>query len=283
MTAEEINFVKPDKRTVKRLVQPLEAYFAPEIFGLEHVDKDKPALYVANHSLYGLLDAPLYGAKIYLEKDIMLRSLGDDMHYKVPIWRDWMLKLGLVRASRENCRELMQRGEHILVFPGGTREILKKKDELYTLIWRNRMGFAKMAIENNYDIIPIASIGPEKALEIVKDSDDFHQSILGKIVNMTGLTQKMRGAEYIPPLVKGLGNTILPKPEKFYAKFGQRISVAPYIGKSEDDNAILNYKTEVEIAINKMMIELLKMQEANEDIGLIRKLILWQDQKKKKK
>lgn len=265
------------------MLRPWEAYFSPVIMGLENVDKDHPALYVANHTLYGLLDVPLYGHKLYEEKEILLRSLGDDMHYKVPIWREIMLKLGLVRASRENCRELMKMGEHILVFPGGTREILKKKSELYHLIWGNRMGFAQMAIENQYDIIPIASVGPEQALDIVSDSDDFQHTLMGKFLNATGLSRLLRGQDYIPPLVEGLGHTFMPKPVKFYIKFGTRISTQRYKGMAEDKNAVLMLRTEVELSIDRMLIDLLKMQASDNDMGILRRLVLLGDQRRKKK
>ena len=37
----------------------------------------------------------------------------------------------------------MERGEAILVFPGGGREVMKRKDEDYVLIWKERLGFVR--------------------------------------------------------------------------------------------------------------------------------------------
>ncbi len=42
-------------------------------------------------------------------------------------------------------RSVMQQGYSILVFPGGGREVLKRKGEAYQLIWKQRYGFLKLA------------------------------------------------------------------------------------------------------------------------------------------
>ena len=65
---------------------------------------------------------------------------------------------------------MMENGEHIMVFPGGSREVCKHKGEAYKLVWRNHLGFAHMAIEFGYDIIPVASIGGEETYEILWDA-----------------------------------------------------------------------------------------------------------------
>jgi 1-acyl-sn-glycerol-3-phosphate acyltransferase len=51
----------------------------------------------------------------------------------------------------------MEDGRSILVFPGGGREVTKRRGEKYRLIWGERMGFARMAIECGYPIVPVAS------------------------------------------------------------------------------------------------------------------------------
>jgi 1-acyl-sn-glycerol-3-phosphate acyltransferase len=79
-----------------------------------------------------------------------------------------MRYFGTVVGSPEVCSELMDKGEPILVFPGGAREVLRnKQDDPYTLFWgevyrsflSQRTGFARMAIKHNYKIVPVASVG----------------------------------------------------------------------------------------------------------------------------
>ena len=60
----------------------------------------------------------------------------------------------------------------ILVYPGGGREVAKRKGESYKLIWKERMGFARLAIEHGYTIVPFAAVGAEEAVDIVLDGDN---------------------------------------------------------------------------------------------------------------
>ena len=44
-------------------------------------------------------------------------------------WRDFLAGFGAVDGTRENCAALMREGESILVYPGGAREVFKRKSE----------------------------------------------------------------------------------------------------------------------------------------------------------
>ena len=103
---------------------------------------------------------------------IIVRSLGDHLHFQVPLWRDLLTRFGTVDGTRENCEALMRAGEPILVFPGGAREVFKHKGEQYHLIWKNRTGFAALAIAHGYPIVPFAAVGAEDCYDILVDSDD---------------------------------------------------------------------------------------------------------------
>jgi hypothetical protein len=41
----------------------------------------------------------------------------------------------------------MRDHQTILVFPSGSREVFKRRGQQYQLLWRERMGFARLAIE----------------------------------------------------------------------------------------------------------------------------------------
>lgn len=42
-----------------------------------------------------------------------------------------------------------------------------RSDEKYTLMWKERAGFAKLAIKNVYDIVPVAVVGMGDMLKII--------------------------------------------------------------------------------------------------------------------
>jgi len=53
---------------------------------------------------------------------------------------------GIIHGPKEECVNALKKGCLIAVAPGGVREALFS-DEMYTIIWGNRKGFARVAID----------------------------------------------------------------------------------------------------------------------------------------
>jgi len=51
----------------------------------------------------------------------------------------------------------------VLVFPGGAPEVNKRRGEKYQLMWKERIGFARLAIQYSYPIVPFAAVGAEES------------------------------------------------------------------------------------------------------------------------
>lgn len=258
-------FTPPSKDFVRNLTALARFYFNPEFHGLEHLDKEKPALYVTNHSVLGALDGTLWAAEMYLQKDIFVRSLVDDMHYLMPGWREVSSKIGFVRGRRENCASMMQHGEHIMVYPGGGRESFKRKGEQYQLTWKERTGFARMAIEHGYDIITVAQVGQEEAFDIVLDGDELMETSFGRWLQEEGIATKyLKDGESMPPLVRGVGPTFLPRPERQFYAFGQRISTKEYEGQTDEDTLwALREKVKLQLELDMTRMRILKLENAD--------------------
>jgi len=224
------------------------AYFAPLFLGLNALDLERPALWVGNHTLYGLLDVPLMVRELK-RRGVVIRMLGDRLHFVVPVWNALTKCSGGVEGSRANCATLMQAGQHILVFPGGAREVCRRKGE-GQLVWQQRTGFARMAIEHGYDIIPFASLGPNEALDIVLDAKDITDNFVWRSLNKVVPLNKMtRNGDAILPITKGLGPTLIPRPQRQYFGFGQRISTQQWQGQSDNKDALWALRTQTEEAI----------------------------------
>ena len=112
----------------------------------------------------------------------------------------------------------MQAGEPILVFPGGGREISKAKDQLYELMWQGRSGFAQLAVENDYPIVPVALVGGDDVYHVLTSSD-------GRWARWTKpLAARLTGRSDIPiQLMRGIGPTMIPRPQRTYLRFGTPI------------------------------------------------------------
>jgi 1-acyl-sn-glycerol-3-phosphate acyltransferase len=260
-----VPFTPPPLQRVRSRLSLMNRWFDPHFSGLENLDPARPALYVGNHTLYGTLDGPLMLLGLYEKKGIFLRSLGDTIHFKVPGWRDMLTENGCVAGNPENCSALMQAGEHILVYPGGGREVMKNKGEEYRLVWKERTGFARMALEHGYDIIPFAAIGADDAFRIHYDANDFNASRLGRFLRRAGITDRfLRGGDAFAPLATGLAGTPLPRPERFYFAFGERIELAKLQAQAQDRAVQWQVREQVSNRIYSLMNELFARRDAEQ-------------------
>jgi 1-acyl-sn-glycerol-3-phosphate acyltransferase len=200
---------------------------------------------------------------LYEQRSVFVRSLGDHIHFKIPGWRALLSHYGVVEGDRVNCHQLMQAGETILVFPGGAREVFKRKGEKYHLIWGRRAGFARLAIEHCYPIVPFAAVGAEECYDILLDAGDLLASPVGAL-----LRQFVPRIEEMPPLVRGLGPTLLPRPQRFYFAFGAPIETARFAGRHDDDATCFAVRELVRAAIETEIAELLweRRHEAETDL-----------------
>jgi 1-acyl-sn-glycerol-3-phosphate acyltransferase len=108
----ELDFTPPSQEFASNFITPFKQYFHPEFFGVDEVDARRPAMFVSNHAVWGVLDAYPFAVELYLRKGMFLRTLADSNHFKIPLWRDFIAKnAGVVEASRKNCAAIMERKE----------------------------------------------------------------------------------------------------------------------------------------------------------------------------
>ncbi len=252
-----------------RLIDPLRKLIHPKVYGIDNVS-ERGALLVGNHTVLGVLDLPLLCAELW-ERGRIVRALGDHAQYKVPGWRDMLKILGVVEGNRANCAELMRRGALIVVFPGGGREVAKHKGERYTLVWKNRMGFARMAIQYGYPIIPFASVGADDAVDIVMNPDN------PLLAPERLFVEKVLGSPDSWPLWRGIGLTPIPRPERQYYWFGEPIDTTSVSGRQDDDAAVRRVRDRTKAAVEYGMQFLLEEREHDENRSLVGRLLERED------
>ena len=243
------------------LLEPWRLLTSPLFYNVDRVPTDRPFLLVGNHTLMGVLDVPLMLLGLHELSGVIVRSLGDHVHFQVPVWRDLLTRCGAVDGTRENCAALMRAGESILVFPGGAREVFKHKGEQYHLIWKSRTGFAALAIKHGYPIVPFAAVGAEECYDILVDSDELRQSLLGPVLEW--LTPR---PDEFPPIVAGLGP--LPRPQRFYFRFEAPIETRRWAGRAGDQTACLELRAEVARAIERGIRFLRRVQRRDPEAAL---------------
>jgi 1-acyl-sn-glycerol-3-phosphate acyltransferase len=246
-----------------RLLEPARRLVNPKIYGAENLPR-RGALLVGNHTLIGLLDAPLLCAELW-ERGIAVRILGNHAHFKLPRWRDLLLSVGVVPGTPATAEALMRRGETVLVFPGGGREVAKRKGEKYQLLWENRMGFARLAVRSGYPIVPFATVGAEDALDVLVDTDN------PLLKPARQLFEKLSGSPDLFPIVRGIGPTPIPRPERQYYWFGEPIHTAGI--PTTDDRAIGGIRDQTKASIEAGIDFLLEAQRTDPNRSVLKRLL----------
>jgi 1-acyl-sn-glycerol-3-phosphate acyltransferase len=226
----------------------------PRSYGLQNVPDEGAVLLIGNHSTLAFLDMPIMFSEIHRATGRFPRGMADHFHFAIPGWRDLITRAGAVDGTRDNCRELLAAGEAVLVYPGGGREVAKRKGEKYQLIWKQRSGFARLAIENGCPIVPFGAVGAEDSYDIVADADNPLLSPLRLAIERLGGRWDLA-----IPVVRGIGPTPIPRPERLYFAFGEPIETAPLRGNA-DDAAVRDVRNRTRHAVEALITTLLEEQ-----------------------
>ncbi|KAK4888843.1 diacylglycerol O-acyltransferase 1 [Elasticomyces elasticus] len=90
-----------------------------------------------------------------------------DANFRIPLYRDYALRMGLASVSRESCENILSKGgpngegmgRAITIVVGGARESLDAKPRTLRLVLKRRKGFVKLAIRAGADLVPVLSFG----------------------------------------------------------------------------------------------------------------------------
>ncbi len=281
LSQEEIATLIKKARAVKgmglqgseRLYRLIKRYFSPTVVGLENIPKE-PTLFVGNHSGFGL-DGFLICPIVYHEAGRFVRGMGDNALLQNPKVGDALIKSGMIPAHPEVCGAMMEDGVDLLVFPGGAHEAMKSEADKYTLLWKERYGFVRMAAKHGYPITPFAVVGADEFYDQVIESREFADSWPGKLLKKAGVLTDDWREDMMPFIPRGVLMTLLPKPQHCYLAFGEPVTVPHYPGDKSVPKSVLNrVRDETASSINTLLRDmlLLRVQERRND-GYIRRLL----------
>jgi 1-acyl-sn-glycerol-3-phosphate acyltransferase len=223
--------------------------------GLANLPDDGRFLLVGNHTSAGWPEIVLTPYFVHRHLGVRVRGLADRRVTQIKgLQRDLFEAAGAVPGQPDVGAELMRRDETILVFPGGGRDMLKFKGEEYQLNWEGRSGFARLAIAHDYRIVPVGLVG----------GDDVFHSLVARNSAWERMTrtlgERMHGMSGVGvPLMRGLGPTLVPRPQRMYLRFGQPIStMRPARGKAEKWEATVKQRTQ--IALETVLTDLQELR-----------------------
>ncbi|NXH21979.1 TMM68 protein, partial [Bucco capensis] len=123
-----------------------------ELHGTENLP-DGPGLIVFYHGATPA-DYVYFMARLLIEKKRYCHTVADHFVFRLPGFKILIEAHGFMHGPKEECVRALKNGSLLAIAPGGVREALFS-DEMYTIIWGNRKGFAQVAIDAKVPIIPM--------------------------------------------------------------------------------------------------------------------------------
>ncbi|MCJ1422946.1 diacylglycerol O-acyltransferase 1 [Sticta canariensis] len=120
-----------------------------------------------------------------------------DNNFRVPLYRDYALAMGLASVSRESCENILSRGgpnkegmgRAITIVVGGARESLDAQPHSLRLVLKRRKGFIKLAIRTGADLVPVLAFGENELYDQVQSEQHplIHrmQLVVKKVMGFT--------------------------------------------------------------------------------------------------
>jgi hypothetical protein len=135
-----------------------------------------------------------------------------DSNFRIPLYRDYILRMGLASVSRESCEHILSKGgpngegmgRAITIVVGGARESLDAKPHNLRLVLKRRKGFVKLAIRTGADLVPVLAFGEND----IYDQLDTEQHPYIHKVQM--FVKKFMG--FTVPLFHARGKAFSPNP-----------------------------------------------------------------------
>jgi 1-acyl-sn-glycerol-3-phosphate acyltransferase len=206
-------------------------YFRVEARGLERVPEGR-VLLIANHAGNTFAwDGAMLAMALLLEgaPPRSVRGMAEYYLPTIPFFNVFMLRAGSVVGTPENCVQLLDHEEAIMVFPEGQRGFVKTLRQRYEL-QRFGLGFMRLALETGTPIVPVGIVGGEEQSPGLANVRPLGRLIGAPAFPIT-LTFPWLGAAGFVPL-----------PVKFRLRFGDPLH---FEGDPTEDDAHVEEKVEV--------------------------------------
>jgi 1-acyl-sn-glycerol-3-phosphate acyltransferase len=204
-------------------------YFRVETHGIEHVPAGR-VLLIANHAGQLPFDATMIAIAMLLEADPprIVRGMAEYWVSQLPWVSVVAARGGAIAGTPQTCREMLEAGEAVLVFPEGVRGMNKLYAERYKL-QKFGSGFMRLALEAQAPIVPVAVVGSEE-----QQPGFANVRSLARLLGIPAFP--------VTPTFPWLGPLgLLPLPVKYHLHFGEPLH---FEGAPTDDDAVVEEKVE---------------------------------------
>jgi 1-acyl-sn-glycerol-3-phosphate acyltransferase len=219
---------------LKNVVGPIiKRYFRAEVHGLDSFPAAGGALVVSNHS-GGMFtpDVLVFGPAFYdkFGYDRPVYTLAHNGVFMGPL-EEWLHRVGVIHASRENAAEALRSGGVVLVFPGGDYDSYRPTLGSNVIDFNGRTGYVRAAIEARVPIVPTVSIGAQESQLFLTRGESLARRLgLKRLARMEILPVSVG----FPFGLSVLYPPNLPLPTKIVTQVLEPIDVAGQFGKDPD-------------------------------------------------
>jgi 1-acyl-sn-glycerol-3-phosphate acyltransferase len=201
-------------------------YFRTELEGLENVPGEGPFIAVCNHN-GGPVLPDLWVMLSYWWSHFGIERPGyamvHDAVFRIPLLGNFLIKLGALRARRQNAEKVLEMGGVVLAYPGGELDCLRPFSRRNVIDFYGHDGFVRLAMEKEVPIVPVVNIGGHEVYVTL-----FSSRLLAKLSGMERLT-RVKTLPLNLGLPWGIWATgfvpFLPLPAKFEYRVGKPIEL----------------------------------------------------------
>lgn len=131
-------------------------------------DLDPKRTYIFGYHPHGIISMGALGCfgteaagfdKLFPGITNTLLTLSSNFH--IPIYRDYLMAMGLSSVSKKSCESLLAHGpgSAITIVIGGAQESLLSRPHANDLVIHKRLGVFKIAMRHGADLVPVYSFG----------------------------------------------------------------------------------------------------------------------------
>ncbi len=227
-----------------RLASPVVAlinrYFRGEVHGLDNIPEGA-ALMVANHNA-GItsMETFILGLRYFEHtghRDV-IRFLGHDMMARLPVLGNFLIQVGMIRASHRAADRALQAGAKVTVLPGGNYEAFRPYSQRHRVDFGGHVGYVRLALRNRVPVLPVLCLGGHETFYVVRRG--------ARLAKLTGAKRFLRSDSF--PLFFGqpwglaLGPIFhLPLPAKLEVEVGEPLHLWEHLdGGDPEDRQVLD-------------------------------------------
>ncbi len=168
------------------------------------------------------MDLGHVGLLIYEQKGYLPKTITHAVLHKIPGVRELFKAWGGIPGDGPEVNEALERGEMLILAPGGAREGLRTFRERYRVDWGHHRGYLKFALKHKLPIVPVASSGVDDRFIGLNNGH-----AIGKALNLPDAFPLWVGIG-----VGGIFPFALPLPAKIHTIVGEPIHLEEHSSHS---------------------------------------------------